>query len=72
MFSSSDKHDSAALKKVAVAKLEKNKKIFRDPAFRGKLDQDFLIDLYEELIIWRIRNLDWKSETILNSLPTQV
>ena len=51
MFSSSDKHDSAALKKVAVAKLEKNKKIFRDPAFRGKLDQDFLIDLYEELII---------------------
>ena len=72
MFSSSDKHDSAALKKVAVAKLEKNKKIFRDPAFRAKLDQDFLIDLYEELIIWRIRNLDWKSETILNSLPTQV
>ena len=50
MFSS-DKHDSAALKKVAVAKLWKNREMLRDPAFRGKLDQDFLIDLYEEFII---------------------
>ena len=50
MFSS-DKHDSAALKKVAVAKLWKNREMLRDPAFRGKLDPVFLTDLCLELFI---------------------
>ena len=49
---------------IAVAKLKNNKEIFRDPAFRGKLDPDFLIDLYEEFILWRIRNPDGKSEFV--------
>ena len=47
---STDKHDSAALKQIAMAKLKNNKEIRVDPAFRRKLNSDFLVDLYEEFI----------------------
>ena len=39
------------MRKVAMAKLRKDKKILREPAFKGKLDQAFLIDLYEEIFL---------------------
>ena len=46
-------HDSAALKKIAVEKLRKNKKILRDPAFKEKFKglsvQDLLFEIIEEI-----------------------
>ena len=50
-FNFTDKHDSTALRKVAMAKLRKDRMILREPAFKGKLDQAFLIDLYEEIFL---------------------
>ena len=47
-------HDSAALKKIAVEKLRKNKEILRDPAFREQFKglpvQDFLLDIIGEIL----------------------
>ena len=49
-----DKHDSAALKKIAKKKLKRNKKILSDRAFRRKFKHqqvhDVLLDIIEELL----------------------
>lgn len=47
-------HDSAALKKIAIEKLRKNKEMLRDPAFKGKFKaivvQDLLFEIIEEIL----------------------
>ena len=52
MFSAG-RHDSDELKKIAVEKIRKNKKILSDPAFREKVKgnqvQDVLMDIMEIL-----------------------
>ena len=54
MFFSTGRHDSAALKQIAVAKLKNNKEVFRDPAFRKKIEgeqvQGLLLDIFEEIL----------------------
>ena len=47
-------HDSAALKKIAMDKLAKNKKMLSDPAFRSKFQRQqvpgVLLDIIKELL----------------------
>ena len=54
LFSTTGIHDSAALKKIAMDKLGKNKKILSDPAcrrkFKGEQVHDVLLDIIEELL----------------------
>ena len=50
MYFSSDLHDSAALKDIAMTKLRNNREILRDSTFMDKITKDIMADLFREFL----------------------